>query len=68
MLRFQDSKEILRRLLGRKCIIGVRVNSVILCNVKGHAPITLAPRLLNTKITGSGINDNETVYKEFAYS
>ena len=34
----------------------------MLYNVKGHAPITLPPRLLNSKTTGSGFKDSEPVY------
>ena len=62
VLRFEGCKEILRKVLGARYLIGVRVNSVILRKVQGHAPITLPPPLLNTKTTGSGV-DNEPVYK-----
>ena len=68
VLRFEDCKEILRKVLGARYLIGVRVNSVILCNVKGHAPITLPPPLLKSKTTGSGVNDNEPVYKSIHIS
>ena len=62
VLRFEDCNEIVRKVPGARYLIAVRVNSVILCNVKGHAPFTLPPRLLNSKTIGADANDNEPVY------
>ena len=62
VLRFEDCNEILRKVFGARYLIGFWVNSVMLYNVKGHAPITLPPRSLNSKTTGSGVNDSEPVY------
>ena len=62
MLGFEDWNEIVRKVPGARYLIAVRVNSVILCNVKGHAPITLPPRLLNSKTICANVNVIEPVY------